>query len=97
MTPTGVTDEHADGLGGFSGFDAEPDVELLERLKELRRGLAAQRHVPAYVVFNDATLLEMATLRPSTADELLQVNGVGQAKLQRYGEAFLDVIRSTTP
>ncbi len=89
--------EHADGLGGFSGFDAEPDVELLERLKELRRGLAARRRVPAYVVFNDATLLEMATLKPSTADELLQVNGVGQAKLQRYGEAFLDVIRSTTP
>jgi ATP-dependent DNA helicase RecQ len=90
-------DEPADGLGGLSGFEPEPDVELLDRLKELRRGLAARRHVPAYVVFNDATLLEMAALKPSTADELLQVNGVGQAKLQRYGEAFLGVIRSTTP
>ena len=91
-------DGHGDEqAGGYSGFEVEPDPDLFERLKELRRGLAARRHVPAYVVFNDATLLEMAALKPSTADELLQVNGVGQAKLQRYGEAFLDVIRSTMP
>jgi ATP-dependent DNA helicase RecQ len=45
--------------------------------------------VPAYVVFNDATLHEMAALKPATLDELLQVNGVGQAKLERYGETFL--------
>jgi len=67
----------------------EPDAELLERLKELRRRLAGRRHVPAYVVFNDATLVEMAALKPATPDELLQVNGVGQVKLERYGEAFL--------
>jgi len=90
-------DAQADRSDRFSGFEAEPDPELLTRLKELRRGLAARRHVPAYVVFNDATLLEMAALRPTTADELLQVNGVGQAKLQRYGEAFLDAIRSAMP
>jgi ATP-dependent DNA helicase RecQ len=72
----------------------EPDAGLLERLKELRRGLAAQRNVPAYVVFNDATLVEMAALKPATPDELLQVNGVGQVKLERYGAVFLDAIRS---
>jgi ATP-dependent DNA helicase RecQ len=72
----------------------EPDAGLLERLKELRRGLAGQRNVPAYVVFNDATLVEMAALKPATADELLQINGVGQVKLERYGAAFLDAIRS---
>ena len=87
-------DEHG---GGALDAELEPDPELLERLKELRRRLAARRHVPAYVVFNDATLLEMAALRPTAADELLQVNGVGQAKLQRYGEAFLDVIRAAMP
>ena len=70
----------------------EPDPELLERLKELRRRLAQQRRVPAYVVFNDATLHEMAALKPATLDELLQVNGVGQAKLERYGETFLAAI-----
>jgi ATP-dependent DNA helicase RecQ len=67
----------------------EPDAGLLERLKGLRRRLAEQRRVPAYVVFNDATLHEMAALKPTTSDELLQVNGVGQAKLERYGELFL--------
>ena len=72
----------------------ELDAGLLERLKELRRGLAAQRNVPAYVVFNDATLVEMAALKPATPDQLLQVNGVGQVKLERYGAVFLDAIRS---
>jgi ATP-dependent DNA helicase RecQ len=79
-------------LGHAPGPDRdlpEPDAELLERLRILRRRLAQQRRVPAYVVFNDATLLEMAALKPTTLDELLQVNGVGQAKLDRYGETFL--------
>ena len=81
--------------GGGPGLDRpEPDAELLERLKGLRRRLAQQRRVPAYVVFNDATLQEMAALKPATRDELLQVNGVGQAKLERYGDEFLDAIRS---
>ena len=76
--------------GDGPGLDLpEPDAGLLERLKELRRRLAQQRRVPAYVVFNDATLNEMAALKPATLDELLQVNGVGQAKLERYGETFL--------
>ena len=85
-------------LGDAPGPDRdlpEPDAELLERLKILRRRLAQQRRVPAYVVFNDATLLEMAALKPTTLDELLQVNGVGQAKLDRYGETFLREIATT--
>jgi ATP-dependent DNA helicase RecQ len=73
-----------------------PDADLLADLKQLRRRLAARRRVPAYVVFNDATLHEMAALRPLTPDALLEVNGVGQAKLARYGEAFLDAIREAT-
>jgi ATP-dependent DNA helicase RecQ len=86
--PAGVPDRESD-------LDTlEPDAGLLERLKELRRGLAAQRNVPAYVVFNDATLVEMAALKPATPDQLLQVNGVGQVKLERYGAVFLDAIRS---
>jgi ATP-dependent DNA helicase RecQ len=83
------------GVGGDLDLDAlEPDAALLERLKELRRGLAAQRNVPAYVVFNDATLLEMAALKPATPDQLLQINGVGQVKLERYGAVFLSAIHS---
>ena len=49
--------------------------------------------MPAYVVFHDATLVEMAMLKPRTLDDLRQVSGVGDTKLARYGEAFLAVLR----
>ncbi|MBY0440313.1 MAG: HRDC domain-containing protein, partial [Burkholderiales bacterium] len=49
--------------------------------------------VPAYVVFHDATLVEMAMLKPQTLDELRRVSGVGDTKLTRYGEAFLAALR----
>jgi ATP-dependent DNA helicase RecQ len=52
--------------------------------------------VPAYIVFGDATLREMAARRPGADDELLAVNGVGETKLKRYGEAFLEAIRTFT-
>jgi ATP-dependent DNA helicase RecQ len=54
--------------------------------------LAAEHNVPPYVIFHDATLREMAALRPSDAAALLTIGGVGQAKLARYGERFLAVI-----
>ena len=65
------------------------DEELFEALRALRKRLAGEQNVPAYVVFSDATLAEMAARRPATHAELLEVNGVGQAKLERYGDAFL--------
>lgn len=58
----------------------------------MRKQFADAQNVPAYVVFSDATLAEMAARRPATGAELLEVNGVGQTKLERYGEAFLAVI-----
>ena len=70
----------------------EVDEELYGRLRALRKQLADAQRVPAYVVFSDAALAEMAARRPRTPDELLAVNGVGQTKLARYGEAFLAVI-----
>ena len=68
------------------------DEELFERLRTLRKQLADEQRVPAYVVFSDATLAEMAARKPATEEALLEVSGVGQSKLQRYGEAFLAVI-----
>ena len=68
------------------------DEELYEALRGVRKRLADEQNVPAYVVFSDATLAEMAARKPATADELLEVNGVGQTKLERYGDAFLAVI-----
>jgi ATP-dependent DNA helicase RecQ len=73
---------------------ADPDHRLFERLRELRRMLAAERGVPAYIVFNDATLREMAERRPATRGDLLDISGVGPAKLDTYGDAFLEVLRA---
>ena len=69
------------------------DGEVLTLLKSLRLHLARENGVPAYLVFNDATLLEMAARKPKNEAELLQVTGVGPAKLQKYGAAFLKVLR----
>ena len=66
---------------------------LFERLRILRKELAEESHVPAYVVFSDRTLLEMAGARPQDEIEMLQVSGVGEHKLERYGRVFLDEIR----
>lgn len=68
------------------------DEKLLIALKELRRSLAMRQSVPAYVVFSDATLVDMCRLKPKTQEEFMEVSGVGQAKSQRYGEVFLAVI-----
>ena len=72
------------------GDDAEiVDVELFERLRTLRKRLADEAGVPAYIVFSDATLKAIAEVRPGSEEELLAVAGVGPAKLERYGSAFL--------
>jgi ATP-dependent DNA helicase RecQ len=68
------------------------DEALFEALRSLRKRLADEQNVPAYVVFSDATLAEMAARRPVTHADLLEVNGVGKAKLERYGDAFLALI-----
>jgi ATP-dependent DNA helicase RecQ len=71
----------------------DSDRELFERLRIVRRELADEAGVPAYIVFGDKVLLEMVARRPRSSRELLQVPGVGEAKLERYGAAFLDVLR----
>lgn len=68
------------------------DEKLLAALKDLRKSLAMRQSIPAYVVFTDATLVDMCRLKPKTQEEFMEVSGVGQAKSQRYGEVFLAVI-----
>jgi ATP-dependent DNA helicase RecQ len=70
------------------------DDDMFERLRTLRKRLADERNVPAYIVFSDATLRAMADARPATPAGLLAVPGVGPAKLERYGEDFLELLRS---
>ncbi|HWV08477.1 MAG TPA: RQC domain-containing protein, partial [Pseudomonas sp.] len=66
--------------------------EQWEALRALRRKLAEEHGVPPYVIFPDATLLEMLRSKPGTLAEMAQVSGVGARKLERYGEAFLEVL-----
>lgn len=71
----------------------EENPELLKRLKELRRKLAAELSVPAYVVFSDVSLRDMCAKLPATVEEFLDINGVGRRKAERYSKQFLSVIR----
>lgn len=71
----------------------QTDSRLLLALKTLRARLAKEEQVPAYVIFSNATLDEMAAKEPKTMDQLLAVSGVGEAKAKRYGRAFLAEIR----
>jgi ATP-dependent DNA helicase RecQ len=71
-----------------------PDDPLFLALKALRTEFAKSEAVPAYVVFTDRTLIEIAGKRPTTQSALRAIHGVGEAKLAHYGEAFLDVVRA---
>ena len=71
---------------------ADEDASLLSALKAKRRALAEAASVPAYVIFADRTLIEMAEKRPATLDQMAGITGVGAKKLESYGRAFLEVI-----
>ncbi len=71
---------------------ADEDVGLLSLLKARRRALAEAQNVPAYVVFPDRTLIEMAERKPASLDQMAGITGVGAKKLESYGAAFLEVI-----
>lgn len=66
--------------------------ELLDALKALRKGIASKKSVPAYVIFTDATLIDMCKKCPETPDEMLEVSGVGRTKLEKFGKRFLEEI-----
>ena len=66
--------------------------ELLDALKALRKSIASKKSVPAYVIFTDATLIDMCKKCPETPDEMLEVSGVGRTKLEKFGKEFLEVI-----
>ena len=72
---------------------ADEDLGLWEALRACRQTLANEHDVPAYVIFHDKTLQEMLAYRPQAAAEMLDISGVGQTKLDRYGERFLAVLR----
>ena len=72
----------------YSGID----MELFELLRAKRAQIAQSKRVPAYIIFGDKTLRDMALKKPSTMEELSQIYGIGEFKLKTYGKIFLDVI-----
>ncbi|MDO8500366.1 MAG: ATP-dependent DNA helicase RecQ [Gemmatimonadaceae bacterium] len=85
---TAVTDSDDIALGAA-------DQDLLAALRQKRLDIARQQSVPAYIVFSDRTLADMALRRPASLEALANVRGVGEMKLARYGEMFLAVIRNS--
>lgn len=75
---------------------AEEDRDLWDALRACRAALARDHDVPPYVIFHDKTLQQMLALRPDNEDEMLAISGIGQVKLDRYGQHFLTVLREGT-
>jgi len=75
---------------------APTDAGLFERLKEWRSGEAERRGVPAYIVFHDKTLAAIAAARPESPEELLEIKGLGPAKLAAYGDTVLEMVRTSS-
>ena len=67
--------------------------DLFTTLRELRSTIAKEKHIPAYMIFSDATLLDICQKKPTTEAEFLSVTGVGDSKLQKYGAQFLKAVQ----
>ncbi|MBF0585970.1 DNA helicase RecQ [Prosthecochloris sp. N3] len=79
-----------------AAHDGAYDRTLFEQLRTLRKELADRENVPPYIIFSDRSLRDMATIFPEDEESMLTVSGVGKVKLERYGEVFLDMIRTYT-
>ncbi|MEK7544660.1 MAG: DNA helicase RecQ [Patescibacteria group bacterium] len=78
------------------GFEPTQNSELFEKLRTLRREIADSKEVPAFIIFGDVSLKEMCKYQPKTLEDFAKINGVGQQKLERYGNIFIDAIRTFT-
>ena len=74
-------------------LNTEANQALFESLRDLRRRLAEEQELPPYVIFHDKTLAAMVVHKPLSEEQFLALSGVGAAKLERYGEAFMKLIR----
>lgn len=95
----GRTSAEGDGsvLGGQDSGIQEldgPEEQLFQKLRDLRMAIAREIGKPPYIVFSDKTLRDMARVRPTTNSQMLAISGVGEVKMKRYGERFLEVIRA---
>ena len=72
------------------------DIRLFEKLRQLRLELSQAEYVPAYVIFHDSTLKEIALRRPLTSEELFQISGIGAKKYEKYGDILLKMVHECT-
>jgi ATP-dependent DNA helicase RecQ len=93
LRPSGVAARKTPKRTAAAPPESPEDAGLLAALRALRRELAAAQNVPAYVVFHDATLAELARLKPRDEAGLRAVSGIGEHKLARYGARLLEVLR----
>jgi ATP-dependent DNA helicase RecQ len=71
--------------------------QLFEELRTLRKSIAQEKGLPAYIIFHDATLKEMSSSKPKTAEAMMEIQGLGEAKFRNYGQVFLDAIQLFEP
>ena len=88
----GSRDDEMQSSGPSSAAGGAADEELLELLKSLCKKVGKQQNIPHYAVFQEPSLLEMATTYPTTMDALTQIQGVGMGKARKFGKPFLDLI-----
>lgn len=89
---TGTKESSGKGAAKHKNELSDREYRLFEKLRALRTEIAKEEHVPPYIVFSDKTLIDMCTRMPKTREEMLDVNGVGANKLDKYGERFMEVI-----
>jgi ATP-dependent DNA helicase RecQ len=73
------------------------DADCFEELRRVRKGLAAKENVPAYLILSDKSLIELSARKPRTPEELRGIYGFGAVKLSKYGQIFLDALKSAEP
>jgi len=92
VAPKSTKESYASKSSTKLKFETEYDEELFLKLKALRLDIARENNIPPYVVFHDKTLAEMVAVKPANLNEMGNILGVGQSKLSKYGDAFLDVL-----
>jgi len=87
-----LTVQKANAKHKVTFFD-DYDVEMYDRLRELRREIASEKGIPPYIVFSDKTLKDLSVKQPDNKESMLEVHGIGEVKFERYGEAFLEIFQ----
>ena len=88
-----LTVQKAEAKKKVTYFD-DYNVEVYDKLRELRTQIATGKGIPPYIVFSDKTLKDLSNKQPQTKVEMLDVHGIGEVKFERYGKEFLELLKS---